>query len=111
VFFSDEDHGWISGGYFYDSNNYQFILLKTVNGGESWNEIRDFNYLSNDMYFADSLNGWASGADSSGAGIIIKTTDGGETWSAEAGNLSAPLNALYFGILKLKHADPETSLG
>jgi photosystem II stability/assembly factor-like uncharacterized protein len=95
VFFIDELHGWIAGGYFNDENRY-LILLKTTDGGESWEEIPDFNYKINDMYFADRLHGWVVGQDTSRKGLILETVDGGEKWDTVVGNLSGSLNAICF---------------
>jgi photosystem II stability/assembly factor-like uncharacterized protein len=102
VFFSDDDHGWIAGGYF-DTESEYLLLLKTTDGGESWEEIPDFNYQINDMFFKDSLHGWAVGNDTrytdywpSGRGIILTTADGGKNWTTQVEDLLAPLNALHF---------------
>ena len=95
VFFSDEDHGWITGGYLNDQD-FQSILLKTRDGGSNWQEIPDINYQINDMFFADSLHGWAVGNDTSDYGMIIETYDGGENWTTQVDDLSAPLTAIHF---------------
>jgi photosystem II stability/assembly factor-like uncharacterized protein len=102
VFFSDEDHGWIAGGYF-DEDNVQLILLRTTDGGETWDEKRDLNYQINEMFFEDSLHGWAVGNDTSvteywppGRGIILSTSDGGENWTIQVEDLIAPLTAIHF---------------
>jgi photosystem II stability/assembly factor-like uncharacterized protein len=95
VFFRDEQHGWISGGYLNDQD-FQSILLNTDNGGTKWSEIRFDKYLINDMFFEDSLHGWAVGSDTSDSGILIETQDGGDNWNVLFEDLSAPLNALHF---------------
>jgi photosystem II stability/assembly factor-like uncharacterized protein len=95
VFFSDKDHGWISGGYFNEGEEF-LILLKTTDGGENWQEVADFAYQINEMFFVDSLHGWAVGCDTSHHGIIISTEDGGDTWSPQIEGLSVPLTALHF---------------
>jgi photosystem II stability/assembly factor-like uncharacterized protein len=95
VFFSDEDHGWIAGGYFYEYYEY-LILLKTTDGGETWQKIPEFKYQINDMFFEDSLHGWVVGNDTSFSGMILETSDGGDTWNIQVDNLSAPLNAIHF---------------
>jgi len=95
VFFSDEQHGWIVGGYFNDEG-FQSILLKTNDAGQTWNEKRFDKYILNDMYFTDSLHGWAAGEDTSYSGMILETTDGGENWIAQLEDLSAPLNGIHF---------------
>jgi photosystem II stability/assembly factor-like uncharacterized protein len=95
VFFNDEQHGWIAGGYSNDQD-FQSILLKTTNNGQTWSVIRFDKYQINDMYFADSLNGWAVGNDTSYSGMILETHDGGENWNVQVTDLSAPMNALHF---------------
>jgi len=95
VFFSDEEHGWIAGGYLYEGEEH-LILLKTTNSGDTWEEIPYFNYQINDMYFADSLHGWAIGNDTSGLGMILETLNGGDSWALQVEGLSNPLTALYF---------------
>ena len=79
------------------------ILLRTTDGGEHWQEIPDFKYQIKDMFFEDSLHGWAVGNDTSytgnwpsGHGIILETFDGGDNWVAQVQGLSAPLNAIHF---------------
>jgi len=106
VFFSDENHGWISGGYF-DEDIVLLILLKTTDGGENWQEIPGFNYQINDIFFENNLHGWAVGNDTSivgrsglykpiYSGIILETWDGGDNWTVQVGGLHAPLNAIHF---------------
>ncbi len=95
VFFSDENHGWIAGGSF-NKDSVNLKLLKTENGGQSWQEKSNGIFQINDMFFADSLQGWAVGNDASESGMILETTDGGENWTTQLEDLSAPLNAIYF---------------
>ena len=107
VFFYDNQHGWISGGY-YDKSDFQSILLRTRDGGQSWkNNYRFDKYLVNDLFFADSLHGWVVGSDTTdygcgrggcggGHGVILYTQNGGDTWIAQVEGLSAPLNAIHF---------------
>jgi len=128
VFFTDNTHGWIAGGYF-DYQDLKSILLKTDDGGEVWDEYRFDKYLINDMYFSDSLHGWAVGNDTNYSyidigmwwnamfrGIIMETWDGGVTWSVNVDNLPGPLNSIYYkggyiwavgeNGLVLKYRDP-----
>jgi photosystem II stability/assembly factor-like uncharacterized protein len=102
VFFSDDEHGWIRGGYS-SNQEFQSILLKTSDGGKSWQKIQMPEYIINDMYFSDSLHGWAVGYDTTytgnwppGSGLILHTSDGGESWFSQIEGLSAPLTALDF---------------
>jgi len=105
VFFYDQQHGWITGGY-YDEDNVYLKLFKTNDSGQTWQDIPDFNYHINDIFFADSLHGWAVGNDTSYhcgrggctlySGIMLETHDGGNNWSIVAEGLIGPLNAIHF---------------
>jgi len=95
VFFSDEKNGWIAGGYS-DENCIYSILLRTTNGGASWEKIPDFPYLIYDIYFHDNQHGWAVGTDKSRSGVIVATEDGGEHWFVQVDSLIGPLHALSY---------------
>jgi len=108
VFFSDADHGWAAGGYL-NEQDFQSILLKTNDGGITWQGKKNHNYLINDMFFRDSLNGFAAANDTSsqidwigswqparGRGALLKTNDGGESWFIVADDLPARLTAVHF---------------
>ena len=80
-------------------------MLITFDGGKNWKEILNFNYHINDIFFADSLHGWAVGNDTtyngiwgppSNSGILLETHDGGNNWNVFIEGLSAPLNAIHF---------------
>ena len=68
-YYMSKDTGYIGG---------RDYILKTTNGGDSWNEyyLGSFGEI-NDIFFIDSLMGWAVGYPT----IILKTTDGGSTWN------------------------------
>jgi photosystem II stability/assembly factor-like uncharacterized protein len=69
VYFINEDIGFVVG---------QNIMLKTSDGGNSWNIINlpiQAQAIYTDIKFIDNLVGFCS-AD----GKILKTIDGGETW-------------------------------
>ncbi|MBX7240191.1 MAG: hypothetical protein K1X92_00485 [Bacteroidia bacterium] len=57
-------------------------ILKTQNGGESWEILRNGNTLFkerlrlNDVYFTDTQTGYIVGDK----GLFCKTTDGGQSW-------------------------------
>lgn len=55
-----------------------FTLLKTTNGGASWNNntISNIHYGPFSMYFTSATTGFAGGVDT-----IFKTTNGGSSWS------------------------------
>jgi photosystem II stability/assembly factor-like uncharacterized protein len=94
VFFSDENHSWIAGGYQND-NDFQKILLRTTNGGINWTTIPNIPYLFRDISFVDNSLGWAIGYNQNGEGGMLRTTDGGNSWVLINGDLPAKLNALY----------------
>jgi hypothetical protein len=61
------------------------ILLASENGGNSWTEPQTRLHSSglDQIQFADSQNGWISGANLQGAPrdpFFLITTDGGKTW-------------------------------
>jgi len=73
IYFVDQNNGWVVG----DSSAYG-VILRTSDGGDSWNKIYEtyFGYLSS-IKFASQNIGYAVGENS----IVAKTSDGGLTWS------------------------------
>jgi photosystem II stability/assembly factor-like uncharacterized protein len=72
VYFSSPSVGWIVGEF--------GLVLKTDDGGKSWNSQRYGGDLPQ-LYavkFLDDHHGWALGQ----AGSLIQTTDGGKRWSS-----------------------------
>ncbi|KAA3615590.1 MAG: T9SS C-terminal target domain-containing protein [Calditrichaeota bacterium] len=96
IFFNDENHGWIAGGYIQSRNKIHPLLLRTGDGGASWQEIPDFNYEINDMYFENNLHGWAVGEDTSFNYVILETFDGGTSWSIQLDHFEYPLYVIDF---------------
>lgn len=76
VFFSDNVHGWIGGGGLglLDTTGW---IDRTTDGGKTWQKIDSNLTYINDVYFLDTLNGWAS----SEYGDIYKTNNGGKSWN------------------------------
>lgn len=62
----------------------QWLILKTTNGGTTWNNISTLPQngtekgLSNSMKWVDLQNGWFGTDDSR----VYRTTDGGQTWTS-----------------------------
>jgi len=88
VFFMDSLHGWAVG-----ENYPKGIILKTVNGGNTWNIVYQNDSLPLYGIWFNNLNeGWAVG----GTGVpgyyipqrILHTTDGGNTWQIQYNNNS-----------------------
>jgi len=76
-------------GYVYGSGD----ILKTSDGGKSWNMIYASNAVLNSMYFINAEIGFAVGAKFNDGGVILKTTDGGLKWEEQSSNDS--YNILY----------------
>lgn len=74
-------------------------LRMTTDGGFNWSSST--NGAFTDMFFADSLTGWKSGAPG-GPGALRKTTDGGLNWFDQempsGGNIVAPLLEKISGL-------------
>lgn len=86
-------NGWISG----DNG----VILHTSNGGSTWSrQASGVSYgLSGGVVFADSLHGWAAGANWTGsgwAGEVLRTSNGGSTWTEQPTGTGAFVNGVYF---------------
>lgn len=81
------------GGRNYPNDTIQTII-KSTDGGNTWNAIRDqAGSWIKGAFFINASTGFAVG----GAGAILKTTDGGNNWT----NINSPIhtrdfNAVYF---------------
>jgi hypothetical protein len=95
IFFANKNTGWITGGY-RDDFGINKILLKTINGGETWHSISDTNVFIHDFYFKDSLQGRAIGDYFGWNGIILRTGDGGEHWEVDQKYFSSSLCAIHY---------------
>ena len=73
-------------------------LLRTDDGGKSWNKARDLGFGAHNCFFYDDSHGWAVGSEwqegyrdnpavSMYAGRIWATKDGGRTWRRQRINL------------------------
>lgn len=90
IAFKDNLNIWITGSFF-NGTEYENILLKTTNGGNSWENVNNFNYKINDMVFIDNSIGWFVGNDANSNGVIFKTINGGQNWELVENNLIGPL--------------------
>lgn len=87
--FSDPSNG-IVVGYEYDCRC--GVILKTTNGGGSWEKSTDASVGSySSLTFINAATGFMLGGDSK----LMKTTDGGATWSA-AGDLPGSFARVLF---------------
>jgi photosystem II stability/assembly factor-like uncharacterized protein len=78
IYFLNDLSGWVIGYYNGDPGTGidSTFIIRTTDGGNSWQK----NYLEanilNSVYFTDNMNGWVGGYYN----YIGKTSDGGMTW-------------------------------
>lgn len=80
VFSSDPIHGWGVGGS--DAAFDMGIILKTTDGGETWNvKVAEATATGMAVFFTDSVRGVVVGSNPPFfQGVVMKTADGGESW-------------------------------
>jgi photosystem II stability/assembly factor-like uncharacterized protein len=89
IFFYHQLYGWI-GGY---GPNISGWIKRTTDGGQTWLNIASNLKPINDIFFVDSLIGWAC----SEYGQIYKSTDGGRTWNLNfTVPNSQPIRSIFF---------------
>ena len=71
VYFSDNNTGFVTA-------QAMPYLLKTIDGGSSWNKINIPSDGNNALWFINSNVGYVAGAS---LPVLMKTTDGGLTWT------------------------------
>jgi photosystem II stability/assembly factor-like uncharacterized protein len=94
VLFFDDNYGWISGGYQNEDESHP-VLLRTTNGGDTWEADYSKKYLLNDLWFINCRHGWAVGSDAFLKGVILETEDGGDNWIVVVDSLIGPLNSIF----------------
>lgn len=93
VCFVNDSLGWISGDKYHTADLYKSFILKTIDGGTSW----DTAYYAIDkklfcVFFIDPLTGWAAGE----GGKIIRTIDGGLTWQVLNSGCNKSIYSMHF---------------
>lgn len=73
VYFFNTTTGFVCGG----EKNESGVILKTIDGGASWQQVYSSSLAVRDITFVNDSLGFACG-DSL---LIVKTTDGGNTWN------------------------------
>lgn len=78
IFMLDENYGWALGTKLPTPGNpeYGTNILKTSDGGHTWNRYLYPTEFFLAAFFIDSLTGWIGGIH----GKLMKTTDGGSSW-------------------------------
>lgn len=78
--FITKDIGFI-GAAVHDGLNWDNIILKTVDGGQSWYQVFfDYFASAHDFFFLDQSLGFAISPTINYTNQVLKTTDGGESW-------------------------------
>ncbi len=92
IFFINADTGWAVGGKPL-LIGYTSVLLKTVNGGETWKiQTCGGSGIYESVYYTDSNTGWIC----THLGNILKTNDGGSTWEIQIDLRIGDLTSLQF---------------
>ena len=95
LFFNNPDTGFIGGGE-YTISNHTHLILKTIDGGESWQEVnRDDWCSSDDFFFVNADTGYSLGYVIWYSNNLLRTFDGGNTWEIITDYIGAnPLETL-----------------
>jgi len=114
VEFIDKNNGWAGGGNCIGSFGWNFNIVKTTDGGDSWvkqelnfekfselvgpkNKITEGNGGIRDIHFIDKNNGCAVGGVNTWQQLILSTTNGGRTWVKKSYNMEDfDLHSVYF---------------
>ncbi len=95
VCFTDKNNGYAVGGYYHYNDSLYVLgfILKTTNGGNTWDTILcgTTNWLTS-VYFTNANTGYAVGK----SGTIINTDDAGKTWTSQSCGISENLNSVFF---------------
>lgn len=84
-YFAGNKVGWAVGG--------SGIIIKTIDGGETWSVLKSPNYsLGRFQYFFKENTGYEVGY----AGNIFKTADGGLNWEKQNSGTTNNLSSVYF---------------
>jgi photosystem II stability/assembly factor-like uncharacterized protein len=99
VYFSDANTGYVVGGKAH-ANQTAGILLKTTDGGTTWDVLPAETFPLNSVFFTGFDKGYIAGGfcnETGCTGEILKTSDGGATWTAQ--NIppnTETLNSVFF---------------
>lgn len=100
--FVTSDIGFAVGNIFLGTGEYHSGVLKTMDGGETWNEQGFGNIIASlfSAFFIDSQIGFIVGGrhnfNGQTKGIVFKTTDGGETWNSTLIETGESIQSVFF---------------
>lgn len=87
--FVNEDEGWVV------CTNGE--IMHTDDGGDTWEAQAGVGPQLNDVFFVDSMRGWAAGQIGGSIldGVVYGTEDGGKTWEKQKGNFTG-IKSIHF---------------
>jgi photosystem II stability/assembly factor-like uncharacterized protein len=96
IFFIDSSHGWANGFKPNDNQLWDWALIRTNDGGDSWEIVsRDDSSSTrfvNSITFISVNEGWAI----DGQNNIVHTVDGGNTWKLQQPSEGHSWSSLFF---------------
>jgi photosystem II stability/assembly factor-like uncharacterized protein len=97
IFFVDAVHGWATGYICYPDLRRMTALIKTSDGGETWeilsNEDADSKRAVHSVFFVNENKGWAI---DNWQNNIMHSVDGGKTWTMQRRRDDHGWNSLVF---------------
>jgi photosystem II stability/assembly factor-like uncharacterized protein len=99
IYFINKNTGFLGG---------ENSIYKTTDGGNTWfpvnisapiDSIFFYGYYVNNVYFTDSIYGWATGSAGERS-FVMKTTDGGSNWSNCTPDVTYLYDILFIDSLK-----------
>lgn len=90
--FIDQLTGWAVGGKEVDDDTEEGVIMRTVDGGETWDVQKTMPEPMMAVDFINENEGWAVGD----YGAIRHTINGGETWSTQTSPMQGLLTAVFF---------------
>lgn len=92
LFFLTSRIAYAAGINYYDGINDKALIYKTINGGESWEDVTDLSFKPINSLFITKEIGIAVGTE----GTIIRTNDEGKNWKKDEISIFDNLNCISF---------------
>lgn len=92
ILFTDSSTGYVVGSNYSLPGDNKGLILKTTNGGDSWDMVHNPVLHLSGIHFPTSDVGYAVGKSSQ----LFKTTDGGTTWTSVNKGIDADLTSVFF---------------
>lgn len=90
--FINKDTGWVVGGKEIDDDINEGVILRTIDGGETWEVQKTSPDYFMGVDFINGNEGWAVGNN----GNIKHTTNGGATWTTQTSPMAGLLTGVFF---------------